>query len=504
MFKAHFLSFVTASAFVVPMFSQSVPISSVPGLGKVLPPTNACTGQAGLACAIPNLYGPYGLALPNPTHAAHFNSSFQSNFSALNEAIATQLTLLPLASPASGFTYKIDPTTGVITRSAESFGPVLTERAETIGRHKFYVGVTFQRFRFDKLDGIPLHNLPVVFTHEPNSFRGQSEPFETQFISTTNSLDLKVNQFTVFGTYGLTDHIDVSVAVPFLDIGFNAASYATINRTVDTEPLGFVKGAFVPCCSMGPPYAHYFDPKNPATSLTRTFSNGQSSPDIFANPAKTGDLYWDPSNNSAAGIGDVTVRFKASVYRSERVSLALLSDLRFPSGDERNFLGSGAYGVKPFAALSVRTGWLTPHVNLGYQWNGSSLLAGDVLTGTKSNLPGFAFFSVGTDFGVWRKLTLAADYLGQELINAPRVESATYTSLGPLVTTGQVGTFPTITTADPNGAPLRQTYNQSNAAVGFKYNIFGRLLFTGNVLVALNQGGLRERVAPLIGLSYTY
>jgi hypothetical protein len=478
---------LTSVAFELHAQSTPVIINNVPGLTSVLPAQTRCTGQAGLACTLPNLYGPFGLVLPNPTHTAHFNSTFQSNFSALNEAIATQLTLLPLASPASGFTYRFDPATGTFEQLRETFGPVLTERAETIGRHKFYFGATFQRFRFDKLDGVPLHDLPAVFRHQErtgNPSGTLSPAYETQFVSTMNSLDLKVNQFTIFGTFGLTSHIDVSVAVPLSQIGFNVTSNATIVRTVNTDP-----GAGV--------FAHYFDPNDRAGSLTHTFSNNQFSPDIYTNSAKIGNLYWDPSRHSAAGVGDVVVRAKGNVYRNERMSLALLTDVRFPTGDERNFLGSGAWGVKPSAAISIHTGRLTPHVNLGYQWNGASLLAGDILIGRKAKLPGFGFLSAGTDFGIARRLTLAADYIGQELINAPGIKSTTYTSTRAIVSTGDIASFDTIEN-------VKKTYNQSNAAFGFKYNVFGRLLLSGNLLVALNDGGLRSRLAPLVGLSYSF
>jgi hypothetical protein len=478
------------------------PISILKGIPKGQPnplnTTSQCREYAGLTCALPNLYGPYGLVLPNPTHAAHFNSTFQTNFSALNSAIATQLTLLPLTSPASGFTYQFDESTGVYTRSAETFGPVLTERAETIGRHKLYLGASLQRFRFDKIDGIPLHNLPVVFSHQENTGPASAaEPFETQFISTDNSLDLKINQFTFFANYGLTDHFDISIAIPLLEVGFNATSYATINRTAHTEPLGFVNGQFVLCCSDGPPFAHFFDPNDRQGSLKHTFSNNPSARRAPALDPNTDGLYSNPSKNTASGLGDIVFRFKAGVLRSDRMSLALLTDLRIPTGDERNFLGSGAYGVKPFVALSARAGKLTPHFNVGYQWNGSSLLSGNITTGSKDTLPGFAFFSAGTDVGVWRRLTLAADYLGQELINAPTVSRSTFTSVLPLATTGQTGTFATIQES-------KRTYNQSSAAFGFKYNLFGQLLLTGNLLVALNDGGLRERVVPLVGLSYAF
>jgi hypothetical protein len=490
------------------LFCQAIPISSVPGLSGSLFPTSACSGKTAIGCAIPNLYGPRGLALPNPGYSDHFMNSVIENFSALNTELATQLTLLPLASPASGFTYSVDTNTGLVVRTAESFGPVMTERGETIGRHKLFIGGTFQRFRFSTIDGHSLRNLPSVFTQTPGSVPAGAKPLEEQFISTRNSVDLKLNQFTVYGTFGLTNRLDVSVAIPFLQVGLNVNSVATINRIQNTEPI-VTPGAVgqpdvISCCSsggpgpFGPVYANYFDTNNKAGSLVRQFSNNQYAPDILTNAAKTGDLYWNPSKNNAAGLGDVTFRIKDNVYKSERMSLSVVTDVRVPSGDETNFLGSGAWGVKPFAALSIRTGSLTPHVNLGYQWNGSSLLGGNIWTGTKAGLPGFLFFSVGTDFGLTRRLTLGADYMGQELINAPRVEMSNYTSQGPLVSTGQVGVFPTVVNGN------KQTYNQSNASFGLKYNAFNRFLISGNLLIALNNGGLRERVTPLIGLSYTF
>ena len=149
-------------------------------------------------------------------------------------------------------------------------------------------------------------------------------------------------------------------------------------------------------------------------------------------------------------------------------------------------------------ALSIRTGALTPHVNLGYQWNGSSILGGNPYLGTKGTLPGFLFFSTGTDIGVSKRLTVSADYLGQELINAAYIQTQTYTSAGPLAATGQVGTFQTIAPA------ANRTYNQSDAAFGFKFNVFDRFLVTGNMIVALNDGGLRQRITPLVAVSYAF
>ena len=51
-------------------------------------------------------------------------------------------------------------------------------------------------------------------------------------------------------------------------------------------------------------------------------------------------------------------------------ALAAGVDVRFPSGDEENLLGSGASGLRPFVAFSASFQAIAPHVNVAYQWNG--------------------------------------------------------------------------------------------------------------------------------------
>ena len=61
------------------------------------------------------------------------------NLGFLNEAVGSQLGDLPLASPASGIIYTNDPKLNLPVPSNDTLGPVLTQRAETIGRHKVYL-----------------------------------------------------------------------------------------------------------------------------------------------------------------------------------------------------------------------------------------------------------------------------------------------------------------------------------------------------------------------------
>ncbi len=400
-----------------------------------------------LAFIIPDLYGPGGLTLPNPNHFAHFDSSFQTNFVPFNTALASQLTSLPIPSPASGFTYTFDKSLGVYSRSNQSFGPILAERAETLGKDKFFFGFAYQRFRFDTIDGLNLHQVPVVFQHGPAA----NPDFQKDIITANNFLDVHLGQLSAFFTYGLTDRLDVSVAVPFVSADVTAVSNATIHR------IG----------TANDPTIHYFDTPN-----------GPSTQAQFA------------GSGTASGLGDVIVRLKGTVLKSAAAGLALGIDLRAPTGDEYNFLGSGSVGVKPFAAASFRTGRVSPHLNAAFQWNGQTVLAGDVATGRKERLPNQIFYAAGADVGVNSKFTLALDLLGREIVHTQRVVQSTFTA------------FDSSTYQQINFQ--KHSLHEVDGAAGFKVNAVGNLLVSFNVIFKLNNDGLRGRVTPLVGVSYTF
>ena len=268
------------------------------------------------------------------THSAHFNGAFQSNFTQFNIALASQLTSLPLPSPASGFTYRFDPGTGTFIRSTQSFGPILTDRAETIGRGRFAFGFNFQQFSFDQLEGVDLSRVPSVFTHDDFQLGGG----RADVVTTLSAIDASVGQWTGALTYGVTDRLDVSLAVPVVHTSLDVIAAATMRRLGTT----------------GTPDVHFFrDPDAPeGIGSDRTFEAG----------------------GSASGLGDIIARVKGTVIRKGPHGLAVGLDARMPTGDERNLLGSGAAGVKPFVAYSGSFHRLSPHVNFGYQWNGSSVL----------------------------------------------------------------------------------------------------------------------------------
>jgi hypothetical protein len=460
-----------------------------------------------VACTLPLLFGsPGSINLPNQAFRAVFDGDYEHTTAALNASVAavgTELTALRLASPASGVVFVFDRSLAVVTRSTDSYGPILGERAETIGRRRIFFAGTYQYFPFSTLDGIDLKHLPAAYKHadtlNPDGrHRTPADPpspgipgVELEYITTTNRTDLRVHQFTFYATYGLTNRIDVSAVVPILNVRLGISSNATIVRGLDPTvqgpallaayiaspntfpgdlypPTGPMEGCAPSHTCSG--YFHYFDPANPATSLTHTFSN----------------------TKTASGIGDVVFRVKGTFFQGERLAAALGTDVRVPSGDEENFLGSGAAGVKPFLAVSYRAR-ITPHADIGYEFNGNSILAGDLITGSKGHLPDQLYYSAGLDASVTRKLTLAMDLLGERLFRPPGVARGAFVDV-------LLVSHPEI----PQTTLTHHSFNMDDLAVGAKYNLHGNLLLTGNVQFKLDDGGLRAKVVPLVGVSYTF
>ena len=422
--------------------------------------TNTASSQVAsggpVACVITNLYGSGGIQLANPSFAGVFQNSSLANLTPLSSAIGAQLGLLPLASSASGFTYTFDKAAGVYTRSSETFGPILGERAETIGRKKLFVAFSYQRYEFNTIDNLDVRNFSTVLTQTVTSFAPTND-----VITTATAVDLKINQSTLFATYGATNWLDLSVAIPFEDVSINATSNATIVRT---------SGAVT----------NYFDPANITSSVQQKY---------FTN------------SSSASGIGDVTLRVKGTVWKNDAIAIALAADFRLPTGDETNYLGSGAFGFKPFVIASLRKGRVSPHVNIGYQKNGSSILAGNISTNVKASLPDQFIWTVGADTRVMKRLTLALDVLGQRVFDASRLQSTTFTTNSGTTSSGVVlkpaMTFGSVT-------EVTQSYNAISGSAGVKVNLGGNFLATANLLIKLNDGGLRANLSPLFGVSYTF
>ncbi len=203
---------------------QVLPYATVQRSGSLAGTIPSVYSYSGQPCSL-DATGAPGCTGAQLTTAPNYNGTHAlfGLSSALNSSVATALSVIPLASPASGVVTKHDPVTGADLPSS-TLGPIFTERAETIGKHKFYVGVSNQDFHFTSLNGQPLRQLRML---DPGGVASQIQ-FEGKVVTTAPStydvgMDVRLSQNVAFLTYGVTSRFDVSVGLPVVHAAVSAA-----------------------------------------------------------------------------------------------------------------------------------------------------------------------------------------------------------------------------------------------------------------------------------------
>lgn len=387
-------------------------------------------------------------------HGDHFIPASQevngSMLGFLESTIATNVATFPLSSTVASRTFEL--VDGVPTPSTESYGPIFAERAETIGRGRVNLGINYSRLRFAELRGVDLEDVRVSFVHENSDFPGCDQifggdcslygipQFENDVIDLTLDLDMEAEVFAFFATVGLADRLDLSVALPVVDFDFRGTSTATVVPTTGDEALHFFGGT----------------PGDPVLTDRSQVTE------------------------RAAGIGDLAVRLKAHVYDGDPWDLALLAEGRAPTGRAEDFLGTGEWNARGMAILSGRFSGFSPHLNVGYEYRGEELD------------PPELELAAGFDHRLAERVTLAVDFLAALELEDPGLALPETVEME---------------------APFRRTVRLTNVpnrrddvidgALGLKFGTEAGLVVVANVLVPLNDGGLRAGPVPTLGLEYS-
>jgi hypothetical protein len=374
----------------------------------------------------------------------------------LSGAIATAVAGVPISTATTGVSFAF--VGGAPVEQASSAGPIFGERVQTLGKGRFLAGVNFTGVDFRSVRGVPLDNLAFTFTHQnvcrtnPNWQPGQTCPpplaadtalgsplFENDVIEVNSSIDMSLQVASVYLTYGLLERVDLGVAIPLVRADLRAGSVARV----------------VPFDS---PTPHFFgtasDPLLSASSGTK---------------------------GSATGIGDIAARIKVNLAGSERGAVGLLTEARFPTGNEDDFLGTGKFALRVLGIASARYGDFSPHANVGYLYRSGKSITDAVLT------------TVGFDQLLASWATLAVDVIGQWQVGTNQ-----------LILPGPVTfTFPTRRQATPTNIPNRND-SLLDGSLGFKLNLGGGATGVANALVPLNNGGMRGNLAWTAGLEYRF
>jgi hypothetical protein len=224
-------------------------------------------------------------------------------------ALLLELATLPLTTSSGAFSYRFNPAIGTVERVAQSFGPLFVDRGITGGRGQSSISFTYRYADFVNLQGRDLRDASLITT--ANKFRDEAAPYDVEALS----LDLRTTTVTLSGNYGVTDIVDVGVAVPIVSLEMSGERINT-----------------------------YYG---------RSFVQARG-------------------NASSTGIGDVAVRTKIQLLRKRVSAVGANFELRLPTGSEENLRGAGKAGLRSMLVLSAGEGAVEGHANVGYAMGGVS------------------------------------------------------------------------------------------------------------------------------------
>lgn len=366
---------------------------------------------------IPGLFGgtlnttiATGISEGQPLH-------FADQFRTLSAALTAARSQAPIPSASGAFVFKWDEELDTFVRSVQSLGPGLAERAQTLGARTGTLSLSYTRIDFDTLEGNALGSLtfaqpavsPALLGRLPAS---DQERFGKDQLQTRLNLRLAFDLFFLTAAYGLTDSIDVSLALA-VNRAHMAATAQTLICKKDTE------------CVQG-------DESGNTLYLTDTAGNLSGPSGRLCAP---GDLRCatDAFDDSAVGTGDIFMRGKWHVADTRYADLALAGVLTVPTGNADDFLGFHDPTFTPWLIASKSYGRVAPHLNVGYAFRSGK----DVSQ---------AEWIAGADLLAFRWLTLNADFLGfhddkRDGVNDDVLQSAVGFKVNPIGQLVLAGTF---------------------------------------------------------------
>ena len=417
--------------------------SHLPG---VTSSTNCSATERGeLRSIITDLYGGNGITLQPNGHDAHFCANTQSALANLGDLISSSVTLF-----TSFNTIDTNPSIA----GDRSLGPLVGERAVTVGKGAFHLGFGYAHADFKTLNGRPLSEQVLEFQHidsdVPDSF---PDPiFENDLVRSTLDISVSQDQYAFIATYGLFDRFDVGVVVPLVNVDASVVA----------------RGEIVP---------------------RQTAFPGIHQPGA--------ESLNDSISRSASGLGDVIVRGKYMVSQADEgiipffgprnLDVAILGQVAFPTGDEADLLGTGSTTVKGVFIASTSLNRFNPIINVGYE----HFFDDDF---NRSNLN----YVVGVDVRASKSFSVAAEVLG-------RYEFDDDGFTDPSFRLPDLTTIPPAQQAAALTPPLLNDEHRIDLSVGFKWVPFGNIPFRANVLLPLNKDrGLRPDFVITLGLEASF
>jgi len=357
--------------------------------------------------------------------------------SGLAAQIGLELSTAPFGTSTGGLAVSFDPATGLATAAAPTFGPIFSQRSLTLGKGRISAGFNLLHASYNSFGALNISNGDLRFVKNARTPDGL--PFAVSYTATT--IEMTSETRVGFVSYGVTDALDVGLAVPFVTVTLSADVGLFTVEDVDITPG-----------------AH-----------------------LLVLPTTT-----------SSGLGDIALLGKYHFWRHHGGGLAAALEVRLPTGDTTNFRGAGVWRTQ-LSAIWSRGGRVSPHANVGFEYWSAPVQNDEVVQPFGDQQPTAVRNQISYAFGLelqpHARLTVIADVVGRRLLGSGRL-GYRQVPVGP-------GTAELL-------VALPESLDAVSFAPGFKWNLAGNVLLTGTVLTAITNGGLRANLIPVVGLDWAF
>lgn len=233
-------------------------------------------------------------------------------------------------------------------------------------------------------------------------------------------LEIRSSAMTLFGSVGVTDRLEIGAAVPFARV------------SLEGQRVNVYRGS----------------------ALLQASGTG-----------------------TASGIADIAVRAKYTLVAHQNGGIAAATEVRLPTGDAENLLGTGARSYRFIGIGSLEQGTFSLHGNASFLRGGIS---------PEWSAAGAASMAVHP------RVTVSGEVLTRHVsdLHAILQTSAPHPS--------EIGVDTIRLTAGAASVTL------ASAVAGLKWNVSGTFVLGGHVSFALAKRGLTAPLTPTFGLEYAF
>lgn len=395
-----------------------------------------------LADIIPSLYGADGIMLEGSGAFSHAAHFMADSLEQFNQlSLSVRDLSFPVLNPHIGVRFKYDSVLDEFVPTSQSISAsAFAFDAETIGSGEFHIGVAYSTRRFDELSGRPLNAISVDLTHMDIGNNGPDLPCIGGPADACYAFERDVVRLA----------IDLDIQEEMFAV---TGAYGLTNR-LDLSlymPLLHTDVTVSSIASIVENPTRQFFPES-----VHLFGGGSDEPVDTVRGRKT-------------GLGDAVLRLNYSLdeHLGNGWNFNAGIDFRLPTGRVDNFQGLPNIGLKPrlIASRDIDLGFgtLKPHINVAYGFN-AGLQQEQILD-----------YALGTSLiFTWNDsqsvIAVGADFLGRNVTK----------------TQDQIGD------------------NQYDVSIGTKLHLLQSVNLYYNILLPLNDSGLRPNAQHVFGLQLQF